>query len=98
MLSKPNVKEIMPKVGNRYQAALAISKRARNIEDRRAAEGDRNIHDAVDLAAEEIVAGKAYVKFDGKYVIEPVIEEAQDEIVDLPDDIDETEDMETDEE
>lgn len=32
MLSKPNVKEVMPKVGNRYQSVLAISKRARQIE------------------------------------------------------------------
>ncbi len=32
MLSKPNVKEILPKVGNRYQSVLAISKRARQIE------------------------------------------------------------------
>lgn len=78
MLSKPNVKEIMPKVGNRYQAALAISKRARNIEDRRVAENDRNIHDAVDLAAEEIVNGKAYVKIDGEYVIEPEIKEVEE--------------------
>ncbi len=78
MLSKPNVKEIMPKVGNRYQAALAISKRARNIEDRRAAENDRNIHDAVDLAAEEIVSGKAYVKINGEYVIEPEIKEVEE--------------------
>lgn len=26
MLSDPNVKKIVPKVGNRYQAALAIAK------------------------------------------------------------------------
>lgn len=32
MLSDPNVKKIVPKVGNRYQAALAIAKRARDIE------------------------------------------------------------------
>jgi dTDP-4-amino-4,6-dideoxygalactose transaminase len=35
MLSNPNVSEIMPKVGNRYESALAIAKRARNIEARR---------------------------------------------------------------
>ncbi len=35
MLSKPNVKEILPKVGNRYQSVLALSKRARQIEKRR---------------------------------------------------------------
>ncbi len=75
MLSKPNVKEIMPKAGNRYQAALALSKRARNIEERRVSEGDKDIHDAVDLAAEEIVEEKAYVKVAGEYIIEPKIEE-----------------------
>lgn len=35
MLSKPNVKEILPKVGNRYQSVLALSKRARQIEEKR---------------------------------------------------------------
>ena len=32
MLSKPNVKEIIPRVGNRYQSVLALAKRARQIE------------------------------------------------------------------
>ena len=40
MLSDPNVKKILPKVGNRYEAALAIAKRARDIENRRVIEGD----------------------------------------------------------
>ena len=35
MLSKPNVKEVMPKVGNRYQSVLALAKRARQIEAER---------------------------------------------------------------
>jgi len=71
MLSDPNVKKILPKVGNRYEAALAIAKRARNIENRRVMEGDPDIKDAVDIAAEEIVDEKVYVKIDGKYTVEP---------------------------
>lgn len=71
MLSDPNVKKILPKVGNRYEAALAIAKRARDIENRRVIEGDPEIKDAVDIAAEEIVNENVYVKINGKYTIEP---------------------------
>lgn len=80
MLSDPNVKKIMPKVGNRYESALALAKRARNIEERRVAEDDRNIKDAVDVAACEIAEGKSFVKIDGKYIIEPPVlkEEAKE--------------------
>lgn len=67
MLSEPNVKKIMPKVGNRYKSALALAKRARQIEEKRVIEGDRDIHDAVDIAGEEIVSGKILVKIDGEY-------------------------------
>ena len=69
MLSDPNVKKIMPKAGNRYEAALALSKRAREIEERRFEKGQRDIHDAVDLAAIEIIEGKTRVKINGKYVV-----------------------------
>lgn len=93
MLSKPNVKEIMPKAGNRYQAALALSKRARNIEERRVSESDTDIRDAVDLASEEIFEEKAYVKVNGEYIIEPNIEEIaiEDEKEDNMTEIDEIE-------
>ena len=57
MLSNPNVSEVMPKVGNRYESALAIAKRARNIEERRVAQNDPDIKDAVDIAATEITEG-----------------------------------------
>ena len=80
MLSKPNVKEIMPKAGNRYETALAISKRARDIEKRRAIEGRDDIRDSVDIAAEEIAEEKVYVKINEQYVIEPDI---QKDIVDI---------------
>lgn len=77
MLSDPNVKKIMPKAGNRYQAALAIAKRARNIENRRVIEGDDCIKNAVDIAAKEIVDEKVLVKVHGEYVAEPKQEEEE---------------------
>ena len=58
MLSDPNVKKIVPKVGNRYQAALAIAKRARDIEKRRVIENDPDITDAVDIAGKEIAENR----------------------------------------
>ncbi|MDD3304359.1 MAG: DNA-directed RNA polymerase subunit omega [Clostridia bacterium] len=68
MLANPNISKIMPKAGNRYESALAIAKRARNIENRRLMEGDRDIHDAVDVASQEIVDGKVKVLINGEYV------------------------------
>lgn len=69
MLSKPNVNELIPKVGNRYEVAIAIAKRARNIGQRRLERGDANIKDTVDLAATEIYEEKALVKKSGEYVL-----------------------------
>lgn len=71
MLSDPNVKKIVPKVGNRYQAALAIAKRARDIEKRRVIENDPDITDAVDIAGKEIAEKKVFVKINDKFTIEP---------------------------
>lgn len=70
MLSNPNVSEIMPKVGNRYESALAVSKRARNIEARRILENDPEIKDAVDIAATEIAEGKVTVTIKNKEEIQ----------------------------
>lgn len=69
MLSNPNVSQIIPKAGNRYESALAIAKRARNIENRRIVEGDKDITDSVDIAAKEIAEGKVKVKKNGEYVV-----------------------------
>lgn len=85
MLSDPNVSQVMPKVGNRYEAALAIAKRARNIEERRCAEGSRDIKDAVDIAAKEIAEEKVYVKIHGEYVIEPKENFEEEEKIDIHD-------------
>ena len=88
MLSKPNVKEIVPKVGNRYQSVLAIAKRARKIEKDRLEKFNQNkdrikegkedyseyVFDAVDRAAKEIADGKIYIKINGKYAVTPEVE------------------------
>lgn len=88
MLSKPNVKEIIPKVGNRYQSVLAIAKRARKLEADRAEKYNQNkdkikegkedyseyVFDAVDRAAKEITEGKIYVKINGEYAVTPEVE------------------------
>lgn len=71
MLSDPNIGAIVPKVGNRYEAVLAIAKRARNIENKRVIEGDTSIKDAVDIASVEIAKEEVFVKKNGEYVIDP---------------------------
>ena len=81
MLSNPNVSEIMPKVGNRYESALAIAKRARNIENKRVVEGSRDITDSVDIAAKEIAEGKVKVKKNGEYVVK------EEKVVIIPDEM-----------
>lgn len=69
MLSKPNVNELIKKAGSRYEVAIAIAKRAREIAQRRLERGDANIKDTVDLAATEIYEEKALVKKNGVYVL-----------------------------
>lgn len=79
MLSKPNVKDIMPKVGTRYEVAVAIAKRARQIADERLEEGNPDISDPVDVASKEIDSYK--VKF-VKEKIEEIEEVKETEIID----------------
>lgn len=67
MLANPNINQILPKVGNRYEAAIALSKRARKIAQNRIEEGSTEIRDTVDVAAEEIAEGKVYIKKNGVY-------------------------------
>ncbi len=67
MLANPNINQILPKVGNRYEAAIALSKRARKIAQNRIEEGSTDIRDTVDVAAEEIAEGKVYIKKNGVY-------------------------------
>ena len=81
MLSNPNVSQIIPKAGNRYESALAIAKRARNIENKRVVEGSRDITDSVDIAAKEIAEGKVKVKKNGEYVVK------EEKVVIIPDEM-----------
>ena len=54
MLSKPNVKEFIDKADSRYEVALAVAKRARQISKNRLEEGNPDIKDPVDVAATEM--------------------------------------------
>ncbi|MBR1883739.1 MAG: DNA-directed RNA polymerase subunit omega [Clostridia bacterium] len=77
MLSKPNVNDLMEKAGNRYEAVIAIAKRARQIERRRIEREDPCIDDSVDVASKEICQQKAFVKKNGEYVC-PIKDEEVD--------------------
>ena len=81
MLAKPSVNDVMPKVGTRYELAVAVAKRARQIQERRIEEGDPDITDTVDVATKEIAEDKVKV---GKEVVEVV---NQDIIVEDTNDI-----------
>ena len=68
MLAKPGVKETMGKVGTKYETAMAVAKRARQIAERRIEEGDPDITDPVDVAATEIAEDKIIVTKTSKEV------------------------------
>lgn len=79
MLSKPNVSDIEDKVGNRYEIAMAVAKRARTIANKRVEFQDPDITDAVDVAAKEIAAGKVIVTKEDKISeIEETTEEVEE--------------------
>ena len=61
MLSKPNVSELIDKADSRYEVALAVAKRARQISKKRLEEEDPDIKDAVDKAATEMEEGKVSI-------------------------------------
>ena len=61
MLSKPNVSELIDKADSRYEVALAVAKRARQISKTRLESGDPDIKDAVDKAATEMEEGKVSI-------------------------------------
>lgn len=87
MLSNPNVVQITPKIGNRYESAVIIAKRARQIERRRVETGDRDITDSVNMASEEIANGDVLIKRNGSYVAkieetEEIINELENDVVD----------------
>lgn len=78
MLAKPNAKDIMSKVGTRYETAVAVAKRAREISEERIEEGNPDISDPVDVAAKQIDEDKIKVlkveESDAK-LVEEVIKE-----------------------
>jgi len=79
MLAKPSVNEVMPKVGTRYELAIAVAKRARQIAERRIEEGDPDITDAVDIATREIAEDKIKVaKQETEVVNQDIIVEDED--------------------
>lgn len=61
MLSKPNVRELVDKADSRYEVALAVAKRARQISKNRLESGNPDIKDPVDVAATEMEDGKVSI-------------------------------------
>lgn len=80
MLAKPSVNEVMKKVGTRYEVALAVAKRARQISNKRIEEGDPDITDAVDVATREIDEGKILVNKEQVDIINSdiIVEDSED--------------------
>ena len=82
MLAKPSVNEVMPKVGTRYELAIAVAKRARQIAERRIEEGDPDITDAVDVATREIAEDKVRVEKESTDVVnQDIIVEDEEDII-----------------
>ena len=83
MLAKPSVNEVMPKVGTRYELAIAVAKRARQIAERRIEEGDPDITDAVDIATREIAEDKVRVEKESTEAVvnQDIIVEDQEDLV-----------------
>lgn len=81
MLAKPSVNDVMPKVGTRYELAIAVAKRARQIAERRIEEGDPDITDAVDVATREIAEDKVIVQKETAEVVNQDIIVEDEEIV-----------------
>ena len=81
MLAKPSVNDVMPKVGTRYELAVAVAKRARQIAERRIEEGDPDITDAVDVATREIAEDKVIVQKETAEVVNQDIIVEDEEIV-----------------
>ena len=84
MLAKPSVNEVMPKVGTRYELAIAVAKRARQIAERRIEEGDPDITDAVDIATREIAEDRIKVEKEttDEVVNQDIIVEDEEDLID----------------
>lgn len=78
MLSKPGVSELTGKVGNRYEVALAVAKRAREIADERLESGDETITDPVDVASVEIDEGVVTISKESLDIKDELVDEIVD--------------------
>ena len=78
MLEKPSVNDIMGKIGTRYEVALAVAKRARQISNERIEEGNPDISDPVDVASKEIDSGKVTVSKEEQKVKDVIVDDTQD--------------------
>lgn len=83
MLAKPSVNEVMPKVGTRYELAIAVAKRARQIAEKRIEEGDPDITDTVDVATREIAEDKIRVEKESteEVVNQDIIVEDEEDLI-----------------
>ena len=81
MLAKPSVNDIMGKIGTRYEVALAVAKRARQISNKRIEEGDPDISDPVDVASKEIDSGKTVVISKEQKVKDVIVDDTLGDIV-----------------
>ena len=102
MLAKPSVNDIMGKIGTRYEVALAVAKRARQISNERIETGDPDISDPVDVASKEIDSGKVVVAKQEQEVNDVVVDEeieagASSEI-DVTDEAEDADEVENEEE
>lgn len=90
MLAKPSVNDVMPKVGTRYELAIAVAKRARQIAERRIEEGDPDITDAVDIATREIAEDRIKVEKEAteEVVNQDIIVEDGEDIIDATEVVD----------
>jgi len=78
MLAKPSVNDIMGKIGTRYEVALAVAKRARQISNERIEEGNPDISDPVDVASKEIDSGKVTVSKEEPKVKDVIVDDLED--------------------
>lgn len=98
MLAKPSVNEVMPKVGTRYELAIAVAKRARQIAEKRIEEGDPDITDAVDVATKEIAEDVIQVEKKSKDVVNHDVIVEDKELEGQTEEVKEEEETETEQE
>jgi len=81
MLAKPSVNDIMGKIGTRYEVALAVAKRARQISNERIETGNPDISDPVDVASKEIDTGKVVVSKEEQKIKDVIVTETAEDVI-----------------